>query len=681
MSRELRAEPGASGPLTLLAQAATATELEYTDFFENALDGLHWLGPDGVVLRANKAELQLFGYARDEYVGHRIGEFYVDAEVSTDLLQRLTRHEEVRDREVKVRCKDGSIKQVSVTSHVGWRDGKFAHTWCFTRDVTAQRRAEEMSKFLLEVSTLLASSLDYEETLSKVTLAAVPRIADWCVVELAGDRGTSTAVEVAHVDPQKRALVVALRRRYPADPNGTVGVPNVLRTGKSELSHEVTDEALVKAAHDPDHLKLMRSLGIRSVMVLPITSRARTLGAVTLVSGESGRHYGPADLQIAEDLAHRIGVAIDNARLFLEAREAVRTREDLLGIVSHDLRSPLALVLMQCAEAVSGLPQGELGDRLRGELSLIQRSATRMERLIRDLLDFASIEAGQLSVDPRPHLVNGLIAEAVEAAGPLVKKRTLKVEANAVGSTLEVLCDHDRVLQVLSNLIGNAVKFTPAGGTITLEVKEDQGEIRFAVRDTGCGIAEDALPNIFQKYWQENTKKRSGVGLGLFIARRLVEAHGGKLGVESKVGVGSTFFFTLPVSGATQSPSVVRQILIVDDDAAIRRELSEVLAGEGYHVTAVGDGRQALAYLRGHPAPSLILLDLMMPVMDGWEFAATMRAESDFAQIPLVVMSCLEKSEANAALLGASGVLRKPLRLEKLIDLAARYCGGQATAP
>jgi signal transduction histidine kinase len=479
---------------------------------------------------------------------------------------------------------------------------------------------------------------------------------------------------VAHIDPEKRELACALRQRYPEDPKANHGAPNVLRTGRSELFEQIPDQSLIAAAHDEAHLEILRKLKPKSMMIVPVIARGRTLGAVTLISAESGRRYGQFDLTLAEELAQRMGVAIDNARLFLEAREAIRTRDDLLGIVSHDLRNPLSIVLMQCGEAVSQLPTGDLGDRLRGEFGVIERSASRMERLIRDLLDSASIEAGRLSVDPQPHLVNGLVDEVAETLKRLAGSRTVKIETDGLSADLKVSCDRGRILQIFSNVIGNAVKFTPARGTIALETREVDGVIRFAVRDSGCGIPEAALPKVFQKYWQDPQKERSGgVGLGLFIARRLVEAHGGKIGVESKVGTGTTVFFTLPLLGPAK-PSGIKRILIVDDDAAIRRELSEVLASEGYAVTAVGDGRQALGYLQGHPAPALILLDLMMPVMDGWEFAATMRAEAAFARIPLVVMSCLEKSEANASLLGASGVLRKPLRLEKLIDVAARHC-------
>ncbi len=532
-----------------------------------------------------------------------------------------------------------------------------------------QAYAEAHTNFLLEASAMLASSLDYEETLLRVARLAVPRIADWCAIELASAGGGTTAVEIAHVDPKKRDLAIALRQKYPTDPKATRGVPNVLRTGQPELYETVDPRMTAASARDPEHLDALQQLDARSAMVVPMIARGRTLGAISFIASESGRTYGARDLQLATDLAQRIAVAVDNARLFLEAKEAVRSRDDLLGIVSHDLRNPLAVVRMQCAEALDGLPEGEVGERLRGELTVIDRSARRMERMIHDLLDFASIDAGALSIEPQAQGVLGVVQEAAESLKPVIGKRRLIVDLEEVNPEAQVRCDRGRVLQVFSNLLGNALKFTPEAGTITVGARPKDSDIEFWVKDTGCGIPETALPNIFEKYWQEHHKRRTGVGLGLFIARRLVEAHGGTIGVESKVNAGTTFTFTLPMVGARPS----RRILIVDDDAALRRELSEVLSAEGYSIVTASDGKQALGYLEKNPAPSLILLDLMMPVMDGWELSATLKADPNLAPIPIVVMSCLEKSEANASLLGASGVLRKPLRLEKLIAIAAAH--------
>jgi PAS domain S-box-containing protein len=652
-----------------------SSEREFEAFFENSPIGMHWATAEGTIIRANRADAEVLGYEPSALVGKKWAEIYADPAQAKNLLLRLQRGESLENAEVILKCNNGALKHARLDARPVFEGEKLVRIDTLTRDDTERRRSATHAQLLLEISTILGSSLEYEETLPKVARLAVPRLSDWCVIELAGEGGTSVAVEVAHVDPDKEELARVLQRQYPLDPQGTRGVSQVLRTGKPILYSEVNAATLSQLALDHQHRRLLEALGLGSMIVAPMISRGRTLGAVTLAMGPTGQKYTPAEVLVAEGLAQQIAGAIDNARLYLEAREAVRTREDLLGIVSHDLKGPLSIVLMQCAEAIRSLETGASGEMLKADFGVIERSAIRMERLITDLLDFASLEAGKLSIDAQPHLVRGLVAEVAESLHALAGKRRRQIDVDNVDPNLKVFCDRGRALQVFLNLVTNAIKFTPESGTIHIEAKVLEGEVRFSVRDTGVGIPESELPRVFQMYWQKQPDRKKGVGLGLYIARRLVEAHGGRIKVESRVGVGTTVSFTLPTAAPSGRPQP-RPILIVDDDAAIRRELTEVLAAEGYPVASAADGRQALTWLRGHPEPALILLDLMMPVMDGWELAATMRAEQSLSQIPVVVMSCLEKSEATAALLGASGVLRKPLHLEKLIDVAARFCNG-----
>jgi signal transduction histidine kinase len=453
-------------------------------------------------------------------------------------------------------------------------------------------------------------------------------------------------------------------------------VPFVLRTGKSELYERVPRELVRGSARDPEQLRLVTELGLEnaSMMVVPMVARGRTLGAICLIATDSGRRYNLHDLNMAEDLAQRAAIAVDNARLYLEAREAVRTREDLLGIVSHDLRNPLAGMLMRCALLLETLPEDEAGERVRRDIEAMNRSAHRMERLLRDLLDFASIQAGRLAVEKQPFAVSDLLKEGMESLYALAGKRKVDCDIELTDTQVQVLCDRERFLQIFSNLIGNALKFTPQDGAIHVRAVQRGPEVSFCVNDTGPGITKDELPKIFQKYWQ-GRGGRTGAGLGLFIAKALVEAHGGRIWVESALGVGASFYFTLPVVGErVVVPRTAREILVVDDDVAFRRELIEALAAEGYAVFEAADGRQALNYVRTHAAPALILLDLMMPVMDGWEFVATTRSDPALASIPIVVMSGLGKADVNTSLLGATGYLRKPPSLEALLETVAKTC-------
>jgi CheY-like chemotaxis protein/nitrogen-specific signal transduction histidine kinase len=387
---------------------------------------------------------------------------------------------------------------------------------------------------------------------------------------------------------------------------------------------------------------------------------------------------------MAQQLAECTAMAVVNAREYLAAKNAVRTREDLLGIVSHDLRNPLNVTLMKCAMMLRDSSGNAGSERLRRDVETIERATRRMDRLLKDLQDFSSIQTGHLAIERRSELAMELVNEVADSARTLAAKRKIEIEVQGIAEDLAVNCDRERVLQVCSNLLGNALKFTPEAGSVTLTATRGSEGLVFSVRDTGVGIDPDELPHVFQKYWRARSGTRGGVGLGLFISRALVTEHGGRIWGESEKGLGSTFTFTLPL-GPASADIDARRILIVDDDVDLRRELGEVLTTEGRPVAFAADGRQALSYLRNNPHPALVLVDLMMPVMDGWEFCATVRADPELSHIPVVVLSCLERHEGNDGLTdgltdGLAGYLRKPIQLEKLLDVVAAVAPGAAAA-
>jgi signal transduction histidine kinase len=281
-------------------------------------------------------------------------------------------------------------------------------------------------------------------------------------------------------------------------------------------------------------------------MVVPLVARDRILGTLILTSEDSGRRFGPSDLALAESLAHRAALAIDNARLYEEAQEALRSRDELLAIVSHDLRNPLDVIQFTVAMLRQTLPADETNSRARKHCDMIQRSSERMIGLIRDLLDFGTIEAGKLAIDTSTHDAATLVEEALTSARLMAAQKHIEIHADLSTEPGEVLCDRPRVLQVLANLLGNALKFTSEGGTVTVTVTGQPNEVRFAVADTGPGIPPESLPHVFDRYWQAKRTANLGTGLGLAIAKGIVGAHGGTIAVESTLGQGSTFSFTLP---------------------------------------------------------------------------------------------------------------------------------------
>jgi signal transduction histidine kinase len=397
------------------------------------------------------------------------------------------------------------------------------------------------------MTTLFAHPPDPQGMYTLLAHLAVPDLADWCMVDAVEQGAWVSRVAVAHLDPTQAEQARALTKRFERRP-APVGVLRVLHTGEPELVPAVTDSLLRAAASEPEHPALLSRLQARSYMIIPLKARGHTLGAVTFVSSASGRRYGPNDLALAEDLCVRASLAIDNARLFGESRRATRAREDLLAVVSHDLKNPLGVVQLASAlllRAWQGKPGGEQVEKQAGR---IQAAAERMGRLISDLLDWGRIEAGGLPLEPSVQEVASLATDALESVRPLAEARGLRVGAELPDEAVRVKCDRTRVLQVLGNLLGNAVKFTPDGGQLTVGARVHRGEVQLWVRDTGTGIPPEALPHVFERYWQAKEAESRGTGLGLYIAKGIVEAHGGRIWAESAQGRGSTFTFTLPVA-------------------------------------------------------------------------------------------------------------------------------------
>jgi len=373
------------------------------------------------------------------------------------------------------------------------------------------RSAEQAQRMLSETSERLADAPDELTVHAIVAHAAVAHLADLCVLDAIADDGRGV-VEIVVADPAITPMVDLVRTRAPA--------------GIAEESRLFTDLAETE-----------------SMMVVPMTARGRTLGAITFAS-VSGRRYGLADLALAEDLAHRAALAIDNLRLHAQAQRAVRARDEILAIVSHDLKNPLNHIMLSAGALKEALAQSDSpGSRW---LDAIQHASGRMDRIIMDLLDTASIAAGRMVVTIREQGVAQLVADAIEAHEGLAAQHSLRLEHGHVDDTLAFDCDHGRVLQVLGNLLGNAIKFTPPGGRVALDVALCGDDLLFSVSDTGPGIAPDELPHVFDRYWQSAKTAHLGTGLGLSIARALVEAHGGRIWAESQLGHGTTFFFTIP---------------------------------------------------------------------------------------------------------------------------------------
>jgi PAS domain S-box-containing protein len=417
------------------------------------------------------------------------------------------------------------------------------------RDVTERKRIEKEQQFLTEAGAVLASSLDYEQTLATVAQLVVRDFADWCMVEIMEEHQNLRRLKVVSADPTNAALCKYLEE-MPLDRDRPYVVRPVIETKQFLLIEHVSSEHLESVAQGPEHLQALRAVSPRSLLALPLLRHGQLLGAIVFISSTPSHVYGPGDLRLAEALADRAAMAIENARLYRASVHATQLRDQVLGVVAHDLRNPLSTILTQ----VWALKRGPLELELRSHkpMEVIERAAKRMNRLIQDLLDVALMEAEQLTIERAQLSAGGLIVEAVEMQRPLASSSSLELRVEVDPDVPDVLGDRDRLLQVFENLIGNAIKFTKAGGRITVGAASRDDEVVFWVGDTGCGIASENLPRVFDRFWQATRAGRQGAGLGLTITKGIVEAHGGRIWVESKAGRGATFFFAIPRISAAQ---------------------------------------------------------------------------------------------------------------------------------
>jgi PAS domain S-box-containing protein len=415
----------------------------------------------------------------------------------------------------------------------------------FTRDITRRKREQQGAELLNEASRALASTLDYETTLEAVARLAVGGVADWCGVDLVQPGGSIRQVVVAHVDEDKIKWAKQLNKRYPPDHAGPTGVGQVIRTGRPEIYPEISDEMLVGAARDEEHLAIMRELQIRSALIVPMVARGRTLGALTLISSRQGRRYGDADLALAMEIATRAAIAIDNAQLYRSALAASEAKSAFLATMSHELRTPLNAIIGYQSLLKEGI-HGSLNEAQFAQLSRIRASADHLLTLIDEILTFSRVEAGKEVVRLEEQDLRRLVEEAVSMVKPLADQKGLTLRVEVPDGQLRT--DGGKLRQILVNLVSNAIKFTERG-EVNLRGRRDGDAVEFQVTDTGIGIASENLERIFEPFWQveqSSTRRVGGTGLGLTVSRSLARLLGGDVTVESKRGQGSTFTVTLP---------------------------------------------------------------------------------------------------------------------------------------
>ncbi|HEY8505291.1 MAG TPA: ATP-binding protein, partial [Gemmataceae bacterium] len=519
-------------------------------------------------------------------------------------------------------------------------------------DIHDQKQAEEAQRFLAEASAAFVGSLDDRAVLQRVAELAVPALADFCFFDVVADDGAITRVGWHHGDPAKRERFEGFLRFVPTQQSEGHPVPAAIASGRPVLVPEVTDAWVRSLAPGPEHLRLLRDLRLRSLMTVPLCIGEQRLGALTFCYGESGRRHTRLELYLAEELARRAALTVQNARLYARLREADRRKDEFLAVLAHELRNPLA-AMRNATEVARLLPAGDA--QWRWAHGVIDRQSARLARLVDDLLDVSRITRGKIPLRLAALDLGAVAAEAVETVRPLVEARRHELRVDLPPRPVRVLGDPARIEQVLANLLHNAAKYTEVGGRITLAVRPDGPDAVVSVADTGIGVPPEMLPRLFDMFAQvEGSVERSqgGLGIGLTLVKRLVEMHGGTVAAASDgPGTGSEFTVRLPAlpeaapAPVPAGPPPVarrararRRVLVIDDNIDCADSLAVLLRLWGHEVEVSHDGMAGLEAVPAF-APDVVLLDIGLPKMDGLQVARGLRGRPDLPPVLLVAMT------------------------------------------
>jgi PAS domain S-box-containing protein len=555
----------------------------------------------------------------------------------------------------------------------------------------AAEKASRRASFLARVSQALSANLDQQAIHDEVARLVVPELADFSALAVAQPDGSLKALGITHADPARLKLAMRL---WEADPwSVSLFGADVIRKGLPELVSEI-DTARLAAAHDAEHLALLRQLAPRSVIAVPIRGRSLLHGVLILVAAESGRRYGPQDLVVAEDLAQRAALAMDNAQLYQEAQEASRLRDEFLAILSHELRTPLNAIVGWTH--ILRDTAGDSSPYARKAIETIARNAKVQNQLISDILDVSRIIAGKLMLKTQPVDLVTVIEAALDTVRPEAQAKDILLQPSLDSTAGAVFGDPGRLQQAVWNLLSNAIKFSPPQGEVQIRLEAIGPEVAVVVQDCGPGIDPEFLPFVFERFRQADssrTRRHGGLGLGLAIVRHLVELHGGSVQAANREqGSGALFTIRLPRRIQAEAPNTLEgsaaehgtsttapslagvRVLIVDDEPDARELSATVLERCGAQVTVAASAAQAMATLQ-RARFDVLVSDVGMPEEDGYSLIRRIRAlgTASAGTIPAVALTAYagEQDRLGSLEAGFQAHLPKPVQPADLVAVVA----------
>ncbi len=685
---------------------------------------------DGMIITWNAGAERIFGYSAEEAIGQSIAILTPLDRMNEPsyMLDQVRSGNAVNLAETQRLHKSGRILHVSVSiSPVRNSQGEIIGVSKIARDITTRKRAQEREHYLMEASNLLGSSLEYEQSLKELAALTVPVIADWCTIYISREDGSIKRVAMANKDEAEVSRAVEFEKLYPHDPEATRGLYRVLRTGEAEIFARVSDENLQMFARDDIHLSYMKSLNIHSAMLVPLHAHGKTFGAILLTSTQEDREFGSQDLLFTQELGRRAGLAIENARLYLEAQKAVaryeaelvertrieielrrakeiadqssRAKTEFLANMSHEIRTPLGAIL-GFSEILVTTEQTQ-ADR-QESLEVITRNGNLLSNIINDILDLTRVESGKLEVERIQTPLVSLFEETRSSLSLLASEKGIGLHLSFADDLPDqLITDPLRLKQILINVIGNAIKFTSIGrvdvSVRTQSRSEKTDLLLIEVKDTGKGLSDDEVLKLFHPFSQADastTRKFGGTGLGLILSRQLARALGGEVELlQSQSSVGSTFAITIDAGmsqsdarsclkpaqqkAPSMSPGSARalegmKILVVEDARDNQLLMSRILRLDGAEFEIAENGSIGVdSAVATHF--DVILMDVQMPVMDGIEATLELRRRGYEKPIIALTAHAMREDRERCLGLGFDDYMTKPVDRTKLKSLLLRY--------
>ena len=535
-------------------KAFKQSEERFRALIQFSADAIQLISAGGHVLYSSDSVEHVLGYKPEELQGVSPESFIHPDDLPSFMEQFLSLLQKPGGQatlEYRVKHKNGSWVWIEATGTNYLHDPRIQAIVGNFRNITERKHREERQQLLKAVSEKLASSLDHEFTLQEIAQLIVPAMADYCRIAILDEKQQIQEIVANHIEPEKNVLVRELYEQYKDRVSGTYGLQKLLETGQPQLIPVVTPELVAPLLQENSAvIPIIHALGLISYMGIPLIAREKVIGAITFSSTKPQRHYTQEDLVFAQELARRIALTLDNARLYAEAQQAITLRDDFISIAAHELRTPVTSLKLYFQMLQKQLNR-------RGEESLA-RSFTKLDTqlnkltlLIEGLLNVSRIEHGKLDFQDDWFDLNEVVKDTVEQIQTTASKHRILIEG---GISKFVWGDKDRIGQVLANLMTNAVKYSPMSDTIIVGIATAQDAVVVSVQDFGIGIEKEHLHHIFDRFYRVSDpeeKTYPGLGIGLYVAREIIQRHNGMLTVESEKGKGSLFAFTLPDTSST----------------------------------------------------------------------------------------------------------------------------------